>query len=252
VSKPVALLLGASTGIGYAVADALARDGTRIVLASRDPEAAARRLATTHQAVVLPVTCDIADPTSAEACTAAVESFGRLDALLLNHGGPPVMRLVDASDEDWRQWFETIVVGPVRMLRASLPLMRDGGRVVAISSFTVKAPYAGAVLSSALRGALVNALKTAATELGADGMLINSVGPGYIATDRVTSFNAAQAQRRGVTVAEIERELSAQIPLTRYGRAEDVAEFIAFLLSERNRYVTGQHLLIDGGLVNAT
>jgi 3-oxoacyl-[acyl-carrier protein] reductase len=255
MSDRVALLLGASTGIGHAVAEILAREGdTRIVLASRNPAEAARRLADAHGAQVTPVTCDVADPGGTRACVDAVRQLGRLDALLLNHGGPPVGPVMDFGDDDWRRWFEPMVVGPLRMLRECVPFMRaaGGGRVVAISSFTVKAPYQGVALSNALRAALVNALKTVAIELGGDGILVNGVGPGYTATERVTSFNEAQAQRRGITVEAVDAEVKAQIPLGRYGEPEDVAEVVAFLLSERNRYVTGQHLLADGGLVVAT
>lgn len=254
MSDRVALLVGASTGIGYAVAELAARDGARIVLASREPDGAARRLADEHGVSVTPVRCDIAEPAGTQACLRAVEALGRLDALLLNHGGPPVGPMLDFDDGDWRHWFEPMVVGPLRLLRGCARLLGegDGGRVVAISSFTVKAPYQGVALSNALRAALVNALKTAAVELGGDGILINAVGPGYTATDRVTSFNQAQAERRGITPEQVDAEVMAQIPLGHYAAAEDVAEVIAFLLSERNRAVTGQHLLADGGLVVAT
>lgn len=253
MSDRVALLLGSSAGIGYAVAEILAREGTRIVLASRSPDEAARRLSDAYDADVTPVVCDVADPDGSTACVAAVRALGRLDALLLNSGGPPVKSMLEVGDDEWRSWFESLVVGPLRVLRECAADLRDGGgRVVAISSFTVKTPYQGAVISNALRAALINALKTAAIELGSDGVLVNGVGPGYTSTARLESFNAAQAQRRDIPVADLDAEVQSLIPLGRYGTPQDVAEVIAFLLSERNRYVTGQHLLADGGLVLAT
>jgi len=249
VSERVALLTGASSGMGYATARRLLTDGYAVIIASRSPREAAEALGER----AIPVVCDLSEVSGTRACLAAVERIGRLDALLLNHGGPPVMPIASIGDDLWRRWSETMLIGPLRLFRDCIPhLARQGGRVVAISSFTVKAPYSGAALSNALRAALANALRTAACELGDQGILVNIVGPGFIATPRARAFNDAQAQRRGVALADVDAEVLSQIPLGRYGTPEEVAEVVAFLLSERNGYLTGQHLLVDGALVVAT
>ena len=135
-----------------------------------------------------------------------------------------------------------------------VPLFRErgAGRVVAISSFATKTPYAGAGISNAFRAALVGGLKTAALELGGEGILINAVGPGYIETERLIEFNQAYARREGIEPSEVASRTLARIPLRRYGKPEELAEVVAFLLSPQNGYVTGQHILIDGGLVSAS
>ncbi len=250
---PVALLTGASSGIGYAVADRLAREGHSIALCSRQPDAAAARLAREHGVEVTPVPGDLADAQTARACIEAVKRLGGLDALLLNHGGPPVKPFADISEEEWERAFKLMMLGPLRLLRQALPLLRDGGgRVAAITSLTVKSPLPGATLSNALRAGLLNALKTAAQEEGAQGVLINCVAPGYTLTERLESFNEAQASRRGITREEVDAEVLAQIPLRRYGEPAEVADTIAFFLSPLNGYITGQQLVVDGGLVMAT
>ena len=249
----IAILTGASTGIGFAVAERMARDGYSLVLGSRNPDAAVEKLREIATGEIVAVAGDLSDAATTHALGRAARELGGLDAVLLNHGGPPVKLFMEVSEEEWNSYFQLMVQGPLRLLRAVVPDFesRGGGRVVAISSFTVKSPYPGIVLSNALRAGLVNALKTAAQELGPRGILINAVAPGYIGTDRILEWNRDQADQRGVSPEEIARASTAEIPLRRYGRPEDLAHLIAFLLSARNGYVTGQQILADGGLISA-
>lgn len=251
--RPVAVLCGASSGLGYAIARVMAREGYQLVIGSRTPEAAAEQLRQETGGSIIAVAGDLAEPDTANALLAAAERCGGLDALLLNHGGPPVKTFVETTDDEWENAFRLMVQGPIRLLRKAVPLFQrcGGGRVVAVTSFSARSPLAGNLLSNSLRAALANALKTAAQELGSEGILLNSMAPGYIRTDRVVSFQEAHAEREGIPVAQVDARTIASIPLQRYGTPEEVAEFAGFLLSRRNGYVTGQHLLIDGGLVSA-
>lgn len=254
MSPDVAILTGASSGIGFAAARCLAAEGYALVVNSRTPEDAARRLAEEFGVETRAVPGDIADPATAPALARAAAEMGRVTALLLNHGGPPVTPILDIGDDLWAEQFARMVQGPLRVLRAAVPLFRAAGegRVAAISSFTVKQPWAGVGLSNSLRAALVSALKTAALELGPENILINAVGPGYIATERLQNWNASFAAREGTTPEAIADRAVAQIPLRRYGRPEEVGELLAFLLSRRNGYVSGQQILCDGAFVVAS
>ncbi len=250
---PIAILTGASRGIGFAVAEKMAEEGYHIVLSSRHPEEAADLLRSRYDATVLAVPTDLADVQAADKLVEAAQELGGLDALFLNHGGPPVKTIEEVTEEEWQYYFQLMVTGPLRVLKKALPLFRaqGGGRVVAITSFTVKNPYRGFVLSNSLRAALNNALKTAALDYGPENILINTVAPGFILTRRIEEWNEAQAAREGTTPEAIARHITRQIPLKRYGEPAEIAEVIAFLLSPRNGYITGQQLLVDGGLVVA-
>lgn len=249
----VAIVTGGSSGMGLATAQELARRGYDLVLSSRKPEAAADQIRGSFGTRVEVVAGSIAEPDLAERLFAAAEGLGGARALLLNHGGPPVRPIMTLTDEDWSNAFQTMVMGPLRVMRTLVPQMQvaGGGRVLAISSFTVKQPFAGIGLSNALRAALVNALKTAALELGPQGILLNALGPGYVETNRVREWNESYARRENTGVEDIRARTLETIPLRRYGTAEGYARLAAFLLSEDNDYVTGQHILYDGGLVVA-
>ncbi|WP_298362105.1 SDR family oxidoreductase [uncultured Bradyrhizobium sp.] len=252
--RKVAVVTGASSGMGLATAREMARRGHDLVLSSRRPEVAADEIRSAFGVRVEAVAGSIAEPDLAARLAAAAQEMGGARALLLNHGGPPVKPMMALTDEDWSGAFETMVVGPLRVMRALVPQMQAaaGGRVLAISSFTVKAPWAGIGLSNALRAALVNALKTAALELGPEGgILVNALAPGYVETDRIRDWNDSYARQENVGVEEIRARTLATIPLRRYGTPEGYARLAAFLLSEENDYVSGQQILYDGGLVVA-
>jgi 3-oxoacyl-[acyl-carrier protein] reductase len=249
----VAVVTGASSGMGLATARELARRGYDLVLSSRSPKAAADSIRADFGRKVEVVAGSIAEPDLAGQIAEAATALGGARALLLNHGGPPVKPIMALTDDDWSEAFATIVTGPLRVMRALVPQMHaaGGGRVLSISSFTVKAPWAGIGLSNSLRAALVNALKTVALELGPDGILANALAPGYVETDRIRDWNESYARQEKVGVDEIRDRTLARIPLRRYGTPEGYARLAAFLLSEENDYVSGQLILYDGGLVVA-
>lgn len=252
MSKPFAVLTGASKGIGFAAAEWLAKKGYDLLLCSRNTDEAVKKLSE-YDVSVEGLNGSIGEVATIQQIQKIVLKKQKVDALLLNHGGPPVKPFMSVSDEEWQQYIPIMLTGPLALLRALVPFMQQqkSGRVVAITSFTVKNPYQGIVLSNSLRAALVNALKTAAIELAPDGILINMVAPGYIATQRVVNFNTSYAQQEGVSIEEINQRTLQTIPLKKFGAPEDVGRFVSFLLSEENQYITGQNIQIDGGLIIA-
>lgn len=246
-------MVGASSGLGFAVAEEMAKRGYDLVLSSRNPQDAADAIRDRHGVRVEVVPGSISDPSVAASLADRAGALGGASALLLNHGGPPVKPLMGITDAEWSDAFGVMVTGPLRVLRALVPQMQTAGRgrVLAVSSFTVKAPYPGIALSNSLRAALVNALKTAALELGPEGILLNALAPGYVETNRIREWNDSYARQRNIGVEEVRKQALETIPLRRYGTPEGYARMAAFLLSEDNDYVSGQQILYDGALVTA-
>jgi 3-oxoacyl-[acyl-carrier protein] reductase len=183
----------------------------------------------------------------------AADRFGGVDILINNTGGPPAGGFDDFRDEAWREAFDLILLSLIRMVRGVLPFMRDkeGGRIVNIASSSVKQPIENLILSNTFRAELAGLAKSLSFELAPDGILINTLGPGRISTERSASIDASQAETLGVPVEEVRGRVEAQIPLGRYGTPEELARVAAFLASPANGYVTGQAILVDGGMVKA-
>jgi 3-oxoacyl-[acyl-carrier protein] reductase len=253
----VALVTAASKGLGRAVATELAREGTRVVISSRDEEALVQAADEIHGETGAEVDYRAADLTLAgdieDLVSHAVERFGGVDVLVNNTGGPPAGTFEDLDDEAWQGAFEQILMSLIRCVRGVLPLMRErgGGRIVNVASSSVKQPIEALTLSNTFRTGLAGLAKTLSIELAPDGILVNTLGPGRIATARSEGMDASQAESRGVSVGEVRAEFEARIPLGRYGTPEEFARVAAFLASPANSYVTGQAILVDGGMVGA-
>ena len=249
----IALVAASSKGLGLAVATALAREGARIVMCARDREAleaAADRICDTTGADVYTVAADLALPDGPRrVAQAARDEAGGIDILVTNTGGPPVGTFDELSEEQWQQAFDSVLMSANRLIREALPAMkrRGGGRIINIASIAVKEPIPGLMLSNALRAAVVGMTKTLATELGPDGILINNVCPGRIATDRLLQLDQARAERAGLPLEQVRQEGQRRIPLGRYGQPEELAALVAFLASSQASYITGTTILCDGG-----
>ena len=252
-----ALVLAASKGIGRAIATELAAEGANVMISSRDETALETAAAAIRDATGADMEYCPADVKSDEDILAlvarTVERFGGVDALVTNTGGPPPGTFEDFGDEGWTEAFESTLLNIVRAVRAVLPHMREGGggRIVNVGSSSIKQPIEGLTLSNTFRAGIVGLAKSLSAELGPDGILINTLGPGRISTDRSAGLDASNAEARGVSVEKIREEVSARIPLGRYGEPRELAKVAVFLASPANSYVTGQAILVDGGMVRA-
>lgn len=253
----VALVAASSKGLGRATAAQLADEGARVMISGRNEgelKAAAAEIEGKTGAEVAFVVADVTQGEDVRRLVeGTVERFGGLDVLITNAGGPPAGGFDDLEDADWQGAFELNLLSVVRLIRAGLPHMREKGygRIVNFTSSSIKQPIDNLTLSNVFRTAVLGLSKSLSAELAPDGILINTLGPGRIATDRLASLDESRAERTGASIEEVRERSEAQIPLGRYGRPEEFARVAAFLASEANTYVTGQALLVDGGMVRA-
>lgn len=248
-----AVVFAASKGLGRAAALALAREGAAVAICARHDAELAATAAAIRQETGVDVMAMAADVTKAEDIQrfvdAAAQRFGRIDILVTNAGGPPSGAFDAFSDADWQAAFNLTLLSVVRMIRAALPHLRraGGGRIVNITSSSVKQPIEGLLFSNALRPGVVGLAKTLSFELAKDNILINNVAPGYHDTDRVKELDAARAAREGRTVAEVSGDTVKAIPLGRRGEPDDLAALIVFLCSRQSSFMTGVTIQVDGG-----
>ncbi|MBZ5629075.1 MAG: SDR family oxidoreductase [Acidobacteriia bacterium] len=249
----VVIVAASSQGIGRATAEAFAAEGCKLAICARSTQTLRLLAATIAGKHHVPVHCEGLDVGDAAAVRQFVGNvanrFGGVDVCVTNAGGPPAKGFLATTAEDWQQAVEQNLLSVVHFARAVVPLMqrKKWGRLITITSLTVKQPVDQLVLSNAVRSGVVGLVKSLANEFGPDGITVNNVGPGYTATGRLKELARAQAQAAEVAEEEIFARWAAASPLRRIARPEEVADAIVWLASERASFITGQTLLVDGG-----
>ena len=250
-----ALVGGASSGLGRAVAEALAAEGTDLVLTARRADVlgeVASELGVRYGVRVETIAADFAEPEAAEQIAQrAVELLGGIDIAVLNAGGPPPVDPTATDSSGWARALQILVVTPVDLATRLMPAMRERGwgRIVAVGSYAVRQPVPDLAYSNAGRSALVAWLKTASRAVAADGVTVNGAFPGRHATARIEALDRSTAERTGATLEAVRAANLAAIPAGRYGLPDEFASYVAYLCSERASYQTGTFTTIDGGLI---
>jgi 3-oxoacyl-[acyl-carrier protein] reductase len=241
---------GASSGLGRAVAEQLVAEGARVLMVARS-EDALKEAAQELGERAYPCPADVSQGSGVDKVAArALETFGTLDGVLVNAGGPPFGPALDLTDDQWLDAFRLLIGGPVRLLRTLVPQMNEGASVLFITSTSVREPIKDLDSSNVLRPGVAALVKCLAKELG-PRIRVNGMAPGRIDTARSRSLDEARAEDSGLSTEEQRRNVSEGIPLGRYGEPAELGRAAAFLLSPAASYITGVSLQVDGGLVSA-
>jgi 3-oxoacyl-[acyl-carrier protein] reductase len=257
LEERVALVAASSKGLGYAVARELAGEGCNLVMCARSPgpleEArAAIEAETGRQVVALPT--DVSDPVQVEALLRlAHDTFGRVDVLVTNGGGPPPGTFEDHGLDAWRAGAAVTLESVVSLVRGVLPGMKERrwGRILNVTSIAVKQPVDGLMLSNSLRAAVTGMARTLANEVAACGITVNNLMPGYTRTERLEELAGHVAATRGIPEEDAYAGWESQVPMGRIGEPEEFAALAVFLASERASYITGQSIAVDGGWIRS-
>ena len=248
------IVAASSQGMGRSAAEAFAAEGARLAMCARNQKtlrAAADEIRSKYKVEVFDQVLDVTDSEGVRRFVQAVaERFGGVDVCVTNGGGPPAKNFLSITAEDWHKAIETNFLSVVHFAREVVPHMQKKrwGRFITITSTSVRQPIPDLVLSNSVRPAVVGLVKSLALEFGKDGITVNNIAPGYTATDRLSELSKVRALAAGVSEQEIRERWAAEIPLRRLGKPEEIADAILWLASDRAAYVTGQTIVVDGGI----
>ncbi len=255
----VVFVAAASKGLGRAIAEGFAHEGAKLVICSRDEtsiSSAAKEIAKATGADVLAVAADLSGAAGCERfIQAGIAKYGRMDAIVVNAGGPPPGRFEELDEEKWDRAYQLTLMSAVRLTKRAIPeLRKTKGNIVYSTSTTVRMPtaYVPLILSNSLRAAVHGMLKTLSKDLAKDGIRVNALQPGRIQTERIEELDSDTAKRTGRSLEEVRKDWWAQIPLGRYGDPTEYANAAVFLASPRASFITGVSLQVDGGMLPST
>ncbi len=251
------IVMASSSGLGKAIATEFAREEAKVMLFSPSEDQLKEAQADIKKLTGNEPLYTVGDITKYDDIKKLVQNtvneFGSIYALVNNTGGPPAGTFDTFEDEDWQKAYELTLLSYIRTIREVLPHMRKngGGRIVNSTSSSVKRVLDNLILSNTFRMGVVGLSKTLSSELGKDNILVNVIGPGRIGTARIDHLDKVRAEKAEITVEEVQNNAFKNIPLGRYGKPEEYGKLAAFLCSETNTYITGQTILVDGGMVKA-
>lgn len=252
------LITAGSKGLGKAIATEYVMEGANVLIGSRNEENLQQAVQDIKKATgkdhIRYTVCDMKNKEDLTYMVRKMTSWtGRIDVLVNNAGGPPSGSFMEMEDADWYHAFELNLLSFIRMIREVVPHMQKegGGHIINLASSSIKTTLDGLVLSNTMRPGILGLSKSLSQELASDNILINTVGPGTIETDRIAELNAKKAERTNQSVESIKENAQKSIPMQRYGTPDEFAKGIVFLGSGANTYISGQSLIIDGGLVKA-
>jgi 3-oxoacyl-[acyl-carrier protein] reductase len=248
------LITGASQGMGRSTADAFAAEGARIAICARKQETISKvgeEIKSKHKVDVIAQAVDVTDVAALQQFAREVEKkFGAIDVCVANAGGPPAKQFAQTNLEDWHSAFKLNFMSVAALAQAVLPGMkqRKWGRFITITSTSVRQPIPDLVLSSAIRPAVVGLMKSLAIEYGPHNITFNNIAPGWTATERLDELAESRSQAAGIQKEQIFGKWASEVPLGRLGRPEEIADAIVWLASDKAAYITGQTIVVDGGV----
>jgi 3-oxoacyl-[acyl-carrier protein] reductase len=248
------IVAASSQGMGLATAEAFAREGAQVAMCARTEKTlreAADKIRTDTKAEIYAEPLDVTDgPAVSRFVEQVVKRFGRIDICVTNAGGPPAKNFLSITADEWRTAEELNFMSVVHLAKAVIPHMQRHrwGRIITITSISVKQPIAELIMSNSVRAAVVGLVKSLSNEFGKDGILVNNVAPGYTATERLQELAGVRALAAGTTPQAICENWAVEIPVKRLADPKEIADVIVWLASERASYITGQTILVDGGI----
>ena len=256
IKGKTAFILGASQGLGRAIAERLAAEGADLVLSSRRKEVLdelGASLSKKYGISTQSAPADLTDPASVDALARHIREEFKPDILLNNAGGPPPSLSTGVAQDVWKTSAQSLLFSIIQITEAALENMREKqwGRILTIGSSGVLQPIPNLAVSNTIRGAMAGFSKTLAAEVAGDGITVNVILPGKIDTIRVGQLDTARAKREGKTLEQVRSEIAASLPIKRYGQPEEFANVATFLMSEGAGYVTGQMTRVDGGMIRS-
>ncbi|MEM7008446.1 MAG: SDR family oxidoreductase [Thermodesulfobacteriota bacterium] len=257
IKDKVAIVAASSKGLGKATAIALANEGVKLTICARDRDTlfkTADNIIAQTSADVLPVVCDVSSTEQVKnVVNETINKYSRVDILVNNAGGPPTGEFLDFSLEAWQKAVELNLYSAITFSKEVIPHMQKNkwGRIINITSYAVKQPVDGLMLSNTVRAGIVGLAKTLSNEFASDNILVNNICPGRIHTDRIIFLANDRAQKLGKDIDQVIEEMGEDVPVGRIGKPEELAALAVFLASEKASYITGTTIQVDGGLTKS-